>query len=73
MSIERWKLTLAVVVTLGLLALSVPWGADLGWAYLADRQYALADTAVALGWAGRAGSAGGSDPSAKESTATAKE
>ena len=29
-SIERWKLALAVVVTLGLLALSVPWGADLG-------------------------------------------
>lgn len=42
MKIERWKLALAVVVTLALLALSVPWGADLGWAYLADRRYALA-------------------------------
>lgn len=42
MKIEGWKLLLAVVVTLALLALSVPWGADLGWAYLADRQYALA-------------------------------
>ena len=30
MKIERWKLALAVVVTLGLIALSVPWGADLG-------------------------------------------
>ena len=42
MKIERWKLALGVVVTLALLALSVPWGADLGWAYLADRRYALA-------------------------------
>ena len=43
MKIERWKLALAVVVTLGLLALSVPWGADLGWAFLADHQYARAE------------------------------
>src|SRR6185295_4903165 len=41
--IERWKLALAAVVTLGLLALSVPWGADLGWAFLADHQYARAE------------------------------
>jgi tetratricopeptide (TPR) repeat protein len=40
--IERWKLGAGVLLTLALLALSVPWGADLGWAYLADRQYALA-------------------------------
>jgi len=40
--IERWKLGLGVLLTLALLALSVPWGGDLGWAYLADRQYALA-------------------------------
>jgi predicted Zn-dependent protease len=40
--IERWKLGLGVLLTLALLALSVPWGADLGWAYLADRQYTLA-------------------------------
>ena len=31
-----------MLLTLALLALSVPWGGDLGWAYLADRQYALA-------------------------------
>ena len=43
MKIERWKLALAAVVTLGLLALSVPWGADLGWAFLADHQYARAE------------------------------
>ena len=43
MKIERWKLVLGVVVTLSLLALSVPWGGDLGWAYLANRQYALAE------------------------------
>ena len=42
MRIERWKLGLGVLLTLALLALSVPWGGDLGWAYLADRQYALA-------------------------------
>ena len=42
MKIERWKLGLGVLLTLALLALSVPWGGDLGWAYLADRQYALA-------------------------------
>jgi tetratricopeptide (TPR) repeat protein len=41
--IERWKLVLGVVVTLALLALSVPWGGDLGWVYLANRQYALAE------------------------------
>jgi tetratricopeptide (TPR) repeat protein len=41
--IERWKLALGVLVTLGLLALSVPWGADLGWAFLADHQYARAE------------------------------
>jgi len=40
--IERWKLGLGVLLALALLALSVPWGADLGWAYLADRQYELA-------------------------------
>jgi tetratricopeptide (TPR) repeat protein len=40
--IERWKLGLGVALTLALLALSLPWGGDLGWAYLADRQYALA-------------------------------
>jgi len=28
--IERWKLGLGVLLTLALLALSVPWGADLG-------------------------------------------
>ena len=43
MKIERWKLALGVLVTLGLLALSVPWGADLGWAFLADHQYARAE------------------------------
>ena len=43
MKIERWKLVLGVVITLALLALSVPWGGDLGWAYLAERQYALAE------------------------------
>lgn len=42
MRIEGWKLGLGVALTLMLLALSVPWGADLGWAYLADRQYELA-------------------------------
>ena len=42
MKIERWKLGLGVLLTLALLAMSVPWGGDLGWAYLADRQYALA-------------------------------
>ena len=42
MKIERWKLGLGVLLTLALLALSVPWGADLGWTYLADRQYTLA-------------------------------
>ena len=42
MKIERWKLGMGVLLTLALLALSVPWGADLGWAYLADRQYTLA-------------------------------
>lgn len=42
MRIERWKLGMGVLLTLALLALSVPWGGDLGWAYLADRQYALA-------------------------------
>lgn len=52
MSIERWKLALGVVVTLGLLAMSVPWGADLGWAYLADRQYALAERMFARAVAG---------------------
>jgi len=40
--IERWKLGLGVMLTLALLALSVPWGGDLGWAYLAARQYARA-------------------------------
>ena len=42
MKIERWKLGAGVLLTLALLALSVPWGGDLGWAYMADRQYALA-------------------------------
>ena len=42
MKIERWKLGLGVLLTLALLALSVPWGGDLGWAYLAGRQYELA-------------------------------
>ena len=42
MKIERWKLGLGVLLILALLALSVPWGGDLGWAYLADRQYTLA-------------------------------
>jgi tetratricopeptide (TPR) repeat protein len=40
--IERWKLGLGVLLTLALLALSVPWGGDLGWVYLAARQYARA-------------------------------
>jgi len=40
--IERWKLATGVLVVLVLLALSLPWGGDLGWAYLADRRYALA-------------------------------
>ena len=57
MSIERWKLGLAVVVTLGLLALSVPWGADLGWAYLVDRQYALAERMFARALDGDRGDA----------------
>jgi len=56
-SIERWKLGLAVLVTLGLLALSVPWGADLGWAYLADRQYALAERMFARALDGDRGDA----------------
>ena len=53
MKIERWKLALAAVVTLGLLALSVPWGADLGWAFLADHQYARAER-MFVGPSGRA-------------------
>jgi tetratricopeptide (TPR) repeat protein len=40
--IEGWKLGLGAALVLALLMLSVPWGADLGWAYLADRQYELA-------------------------------
>ncbi len=42
MKIERWKLGLGVLLTFALLVLSMPWGGDLGWAYLADRQYTLA-------------------------------
>jgi tetratricopeptide (TPR) repeat protein len=40
--IERWKLAAGVLVVVALLALSVPTGGDLGWAYLADRQYGRA-------------------------------
>jgi len=40
--IERWKLAAGVLVVLALLALSVPTAGDLGWAYLADRQYGRA-------------------------------
>lgn len=42
MKIARWKLAVGVLLTLALLALSLPWGADLGWAYLASRQYTQA-------------------------------
>ncbi|MGH7315955.1 MAG: tetratricopeptide repeat protein, partial [Candidatus Rokuibacteriota bacterium] len=42
MKIERWKLATGVVIVLALLALSVPSAGDLGWAYLATRQYARA-------------------------------
>jgi tetratricopeptide (TPR) repeat protein len=41
--IERWKLVLGVAVTVALLALSLPWAGDLGWAYLAEGKYALAE------------------------------
>jgi tetratricopeptide (TPR) repeat protein len=40
--IARWKLAVGVLLTLALLALSLPWGADLGWGYLASRQYTQA-------------------------------
>ncbi|MGH7400009.1 MAG: tetratricopeptide repeat protein, partial [Candidatus Rokuibacteriota bacterium] len=42
MKIERWKLAAGVVIVLALLALSLPSAGDLGWAYLAGRQYARA-------------------------------
>lgn len=42
MKIEPWKLVAGVVAVLALLALSMPSRGDLGWAYLADRRYALA-------------------------------
>ena len=57
MKIERWRLLLGVVVTLALLALSVPWGGDLGWAYLAEGQYALAERAFTRALRGEPGDA----------------
>ena len=57
MKIERWRLLLGVVVTLVLLALSVPWGGDLGWAYLAEGQYALAERAFTRALRGEPGDA----------------
>jgi len=41
-NIEPWKLVASIVAVLALLALSLPTGADLGWAYLADHRYAEA-------------------------------